>query len=182
MTYNLVISKKTGFVANSPFTIYDERGKIFYSDSFTEKLQKFGKVYFNMPKGYYSLTGKIYRLNNPVKHRKIKLPPFERHFKERKLEIQFGTNPNKASIFWKNNVILFDNSFLEKPKYILFDIYFHELGHRFYKSEHLADLYATKRLLQLGFNKSQIGRSIVSTLSDRSHYRKVLKINTLNHV
>jgi len=175
----LVLFGKRGFVAKKPFKIFDERNKLFYSDTFTNMMKKGEPLYFNLPKGEYKLEGSIFKLNNPVKQKEIHLPKKERNIPKRKFHIMYGTNPNKCTVFWKNSVILFDNSFLEVPKYILFDIFFHELGHRFYKTEHLADLYATKRMLQVGFNKSQIGRSVMDTLSDNSHYRKVMKIESM---
>lgn len=175
----IFIFKKTGFYAYKPFEIFDEKNKLFYSDLFTNKIKNGKTLYFNLPKGVYKLVGNIFKLKFPVKNKKIILPARERNYPKKRLKIIFGNNPNKSTIFWRKNLILFDNAFLDVPKYMLFDVYFHELGHRYYKTEHLADLYATKRMLKAGFNKSQIGLSVITTLGDNSYYRKVLKIGSL---
>lgn len=177
--YSIFLNRKTGFSSDSDFKIYDLKGKLFYGSDFTNTIKKGKVLYFNLPLGSYEVSGKITKLSKPVPHKKIHLPPPERMIPKKRFKILFGVNPNKCSVFWKRRVILFDNSFKEEPKYVVFDIFFHELGHRYYKTEHLADLFATKKMLAYGFNPSQIGRSLINTLSEKSNYRKVLKVNSL---
>lgn len=176
----LVINQITGFTTVLPFKIVDERKIEFYSSDFTNAISKGERLNFNLPKGVYFYDGSFTKLNKPVEHKPIELPPFERNFPKRKYKIMFGNNINKCTINHLTGVILFDNAFKIAPKYVLVDIYLHEMGHRYYKTEHLADLYATKRMLEKGFNKSQIGRSIVVSLRSENIERKILKINSLN--
>ncbi len=173
------LNSKTGFVAHSDFKIFDETGKLFYSSLFSNKIANSEPLKFNLPRGSYKLDGKIRRLEYPIPHKKIILPPKERFKKRQKFKIIFRENPNKCTIFWKKGLIVFDKFFLNVPKFILFDIYFHEMGHRFYTTEKYADLYASKRMLEIGFNKTQIGLSSLMTLGDNNLERKQAKVNSL---
>ncbi len=177
----LILEQKTGFETRSPFIIYDEREIEFYSSNFTNKIKEGKKAKFNLPKGIYFIQGFIYKLSKPVHFDSIKLPPKERNFPKQRYKIVFGENKkNKCTIFHKKGIIFFDNVFRIAPKYILYDIYFHELGHQYYITEKYADRYATKRLLELGFNPTQIGRSSILSLSSKSIDRKKAKVKSLN--
>jgi len=173
------LNKKSGFQAITfPFVINDVRGVEFYSDKFSDTRP----LYFNLPKGIYFLeTGKIKMLNSPLRFKKIHLPVFDRVLPNENFKIRFGNNPNKCTVFHGRGIILFDEIFRNAPKYILYDIFFHELGHRFYNKTHenFADLYATKRMLELGFNKSQIGRANLLSLRSNQEQRKKQKIESL---
>lgn len=178
----LVVNQKTGFRTSLPFEILDEKGNLFYSDAFTDKIENGKVLFFNLPKGEYSYDGYFIKLDNPVPVPNIILPKPERNYDRGKLfKIQFGNNPNKCSIFYDKGLILFDNQFKEAPKFVLFDIYFHELGHLFYETEEFADRFATKALLELGYNKSQIGLSPLLSLSSKNDYRKTLKLQSLKN-
>lgn len=177
---DLVINNKTGFRTSLPFEILDENGNLFYSDEFTSEIENGKVLYFNLPKGHYKYDGYFIKLDSPVKTPEIKLPKPERNYDRNKLfKIKFGENPFKCSIFHDEGVILFDNQFKKAPKFVVFDIYFHELGHLFYETEEYADLFATKSLLELGYNKSQIAAAPMLSLSNRNDYRKQLKLNSL---
>jgi len=183
---DLIIEKKTGFVSSMPFDIYDITGNLFYSDTFTDKIKNGEKLYFNLPLGVYKYNGNFVKLDEPVKVVNITLPVKERNLAGGKYEILFGDNPNKCSIFYDEKVILFDSSFQSKPMYVKYVIYFHELGHHWYKTEEKADLYAAKKLLDLGFNPSQIGLGILDSLNankEESFERmeKIVKVLTKNN-
>jgi hypothetical protein len=174
------LKKKTGFRVNNPMhpvIIRDFRGTLFYS---TEPLLPRVKE-FNLPAGTYFIdSGYISEMKNPVKYKKVPLP-----FPERFLpaptdyDVVFGDNPNKCTIFWNEGVILFDNSFREKPLPQLYFILYHEHGHARYKTEKFADLFAVNCMLDKGFNISQIGSAPVETLSDRADHRKNIVVNQL---
>jgi hypothetical protein len=176
----ILISQKTGFRTSLPFVILDARKQLFYSDEFTNEISNGKVLFFNLPKGKYYFDGYFIKLEKPVNQPQIILPKPERNLDKGKLyKITFGKNPNKASIFHDKKLILFDESFKTAPLFVVYDIYFHELGHLYYETEEFADLFATKALLDLGFNKSQIGLSPVLSLSEKNDYRKILKANSL---
>lgn len=175
----LIIKQKTGFSSILPFDIYDERGKLFYSSSFTSKIDKGERLLFNLPVGEYTYDGFFTKLTFPVKHKKIVLPKPERFIPKGNYKILYKPNPNKCTIIYATRQIIFDPLFLEFPKYIRYNIYFHEMGHHLYKTEELADLYAAKKMYEAGFNTTQIGKTSLDTLSENSLERKEFIINKI---
>jgi hypothetical protein len=177
----LRLEEKTGFSTSLPFTIYEPDGKVFYSSDFTDKIEKGERLEFNLPAGQYKYDGSFIKLPYPVPVKSITLPLRERNLAKKRYEIKFGDNPNKCTIFYDEGLILFDTSFKSKPLYIKYTIYFHELGHHWYKTEWKADLYAAKMMLDKGFNPSQIGMASLESLSDDSYQRKVKTVNLLTN-
>ncbi len=175
----LTIYKKSGFSTSLPFKIYDKNGFIFYSSDFTDKILKGNRLFFNLPIGEYFLNGLLRKENKPFEHKPIILPPYERDKGKKNYKIIFGDNPNKCTVFYDKEIILFDNSLKNVPSYMKFHIYFHELGHRYYQTEKFADLFAAKKMLELGFNISQIGYSNLEMLSETQKERKQFLINKL---
>lgn len=178
---DLILEKKTGFTTTLPFEIFDSNGVLFYSSDFVDKIKNGERLDFNMPVGDYKYNGSFQKLDNPVPVKQISLPVKERNIPMRRYKIEFGDNPNKCTIFYAKALILFDRSFRKKPMYIKYAIYYHELGHHWYRTESKADLYATKKLLDLGFNPSQIGLASLESLSDRpeAYERKMKTVNAL---
>ena len=176
----LILEKKTGFYAHFPFVIYEGNGNIFYSSEFTDKIKNGKKLVFNLPAGKFLLDGSIQKLHKPKVFRNISLPKPERNIQKKRYKIIFGDNPNKCTIYYAAGLIVFDNAFKEGPLYVKYDIYFHELGHHFYKTEKFADLYAVKKMLDYGFNPSQIGRVSIISLKSNQLDRKKYIINKLN--
>jgi len=177
----LTLEKKTGFYSYNHFVIYEPNGNVFYASDFVDKIENKKRLVFNLPLGNYLYEGTIYKLNNPKKFKTISLPEHERHIKKKRYKIIFGNNPNKCTIHYKAGLIVFDNAFKDAPLYIKYDIYFHELGHHFYKTEKYADLYAVKKMLEYGFNPSQIGRTSLLALGKNNMERKKFIINKLNN-
>lgn len=181
----LVLAEKTGFSTLLPFKIYDSTGFLFYSDTFVSKIREGKRLFFNLPIGEYQYNGIFEKLPNPVSREKRieqinkELPPPERKIPNTGYRIEWGNNPNKCSIFYDQKRILFDKSLAKIPMYMKFYIYFHEMGHHLYKTEKFADLFAAKKMLQLGFNASQIGYSSLETLSDKQKERKEFLVNNL---
>lgn len=167
---DLILEQKTGFASRMPFNIYDTRGNVFYSDTFCNTIKEGRVLKFNMPAGNYKYDGNFIKLDQPVSTMNITLPTPERNMsnKMKRYNIIFGDNPNKCTIYYDDGIILFDSSFLDKPLYVKYGIYYHELGHHFYTTEWKADLYATKKMLDKGFNPSQIGRVGLFTLSNKA--------------
>jgi len=162
---DLILEEKTGFASIMPFDIFEANGNLFYSDKFTEIISNGAKLEFNLPLGIYKYNGNFIKLPWPVKVTNILLPPKERNLSYKKYEIVFGSNPNKCTIFYEESLILFDTSFKNKPLYVKYVIYFHELGHHWYVTEEKADLFAAKKLLEYGFNPSQIGMGVLNSLN-----------------
>lgn len=175
--YQLKVLDKTGFrnINGNPVVILDERGKPFYD---TRNLEH--RVWeFNLPPGNYIIAaGKISERVSPVTFAKMPLPTPERskranpeHF-----EIIFEDNPNKCTVDWMTRKIIYDNSFrdAELPAIVL--IYFHECGHRYYKTEEHCDAFAYNRMIDQGYNPSQIGISFINTLSERADDRKIAMV------
>ena len=134
---DLIITEKTGFRTTLPFTIMDCRGNVFYSDEFTNEIAENKVLNFNMPKGNFKYDGYFIKLPKPVIQTEIKLPAPERNYDKGKIyKISYADNPNKCSIFYDKAQIIFDNSFKTAPVFIIYDIYFHELGHLYYETDY----------------------------------------------
>jgi hypothetical protein len=178
--YDLVLEKKTGFMSTMPFEIFDNKGILFYDSTFTKHIAEGRPVRFNLPIGIYTYNGNFIKLESPIPVLNITLPLRERNIDTgRKYKIKWGENKNKCTIFYKEATILFDNSLLTLPLYVRYGIYYHELGHLYYKTEYKADFYGAKRMLELGFNPSQVGRVLLVGLSDKSRERKEKMIKML---
>jgi hypothetical protein len=147
------LDKKTGFKSSLPVTI-TKAGRAFYSYS----PEKGKEVHFNLP------AGKFYRSSVDLKECK----PYEYNFKATRkversnlivpetLKVKFAPNPNKATIYLDKGEIVIDSSFKDAGEVVLKHILYHEKGHFLYKTEEYCDEYAMERLLEEGYNKSQI--------------------------
>jgi hypothetical protein len=177
----LILNEKTGFTSSMPFTIYDPNGIIFYSSDFTNKIATKRRLNFNVIAGNFTYNGNFVKLDFPVTMKNVILPPKERNIAYKRYEIIFADNPNKCTIYYDKGIIVFDNQFKIKPLYIKYLIYFHELGHHWYITESKADLYATKKLLELGFNPSQIECGMLESLSEKNVERQMKIVYTLTN-
>jgi len=176
---NLILEEKTGFSTIMPFDIYETSGQLFYSSDFTTHIEEGRRLEFNLPAGEYKYNGSFIKLDSAVPTTSIILPLPERNITKKRYNIKFGENKNKCTIFYDQGLILFDNSFKDKPLYVKYCIYYHELGHHWYSSEYKADLYSAKKLLDKGFNPSQIGKAVLDSLSEKSFNRKMKIVNVL---
>jgi len=168
----LIIHKKTGFKNLTPFNpiiIRDFRGIEFYNTSGLKKVDS-----FNLPVGYYYIDqGNIKELPKPVPVDYIEMPTIETwHKNPKEFNIYFSDNPNKCTVDFDSETIVFDHSFKNKPLPQIFFILYHEYGHQYYSTEKYADMYAANMMLKKGFNMSQIGASPLISLSERQYDRK----------
>lgn len=165
------VSQKTGFISSAPLVvIYDASGAPFYV-----KRRKGANTTFNLPKGRYMIAeGMDLRpLPKPLKYTAPKLPAPERVIaRPRRIQIFFGTNPNKATIKLEQGLIFLDNSIKIKTRPELEYVINHELGHYLYATEKYCDAYAAAQMLDQGYNPSQLYYSINGCLSDASKDRK----------
>ena len=178
----LLLKKITGFEIinpNNPVIIRDEMGRVFYTtEGFTPKIKT-----FNLPKNVLLFvdTGSIRELRNPIEFKLFRLPKRERYANPdpTNFKLSGGYNCAKASVNWNTKEINIDQSMLEKGLPTATFLFYHECGHRYYKSEHLADLYAVNCMLLNGYNPSQIGMILIKTLSERQQKRKQFIIKKL---
>ena len=162
--------RKTGFGAVGKVKVFDlnDSNRLFYSRDFKESGM------FNLPAGRWLIMGRV------TKHRfhyldRPSLPKPERGHKMKCSKIVITDNPNKASTDPKTGLIILDKKISKKPRAELLFILLHEKGHTFYKSEYKCDFYAASKMLDLGYNPSQIAMAAYNTLGVNSGDR-VLKI------
>ena len=167
MIYNL--KGKTGFRSQAPLVaVYTTDYEPFYV------MKKKGEyTYFNLPKGEYIIEVEVERLTKPNYFALPPLPTFERNIKRPKeVKIIFGTNPNKCSINLEEGVIICDWSIKAKGRSEQCFVIYHEFGHYFYKTESSCDKFASRKMIEEGFNPSQTVYSVNGCLSERSQERK----------
>jgi len=175
----LVLKDKTGFrnINGTPVVILDSRGVIFYDTRVLEDI-----VWeFNLPAGeYYLERGKISEMAEPVQYDLMPMPKPERNRQgdPTLFKIQFANNPNKCTIDWKKRSITFDESMRDWPLPTMVFILYHEHAHKYYETEAICDRYAANKMLDAGYNQSQIGEAILS-LSDKQYPRKEYLIESL---
>jgi hypothetical protein len=171
------VTKKSGFRAIGKVCIYCD-GSIFYG------LRKEGEILFNLPIGEYTSEWNIEPLPVAVK---VKMPT--RRKRERfnlkvpsKVKVQFGENPNKATITLEKGEILIDTSFKHMSELVKKFIMYHEIGHYFYKTEEFCDEYAQERLLADGYNLSQVYQATTKSLNPaniRNHFCEEKTFNSI---
>lgn len=185
---NLELEQMTGFHnpnPSIPILILDERGIPFYDTSQLANQPS----RFNLPAGrYIVMSGKFYRMA-PVEYPLLPIATPHRYKRKNpeRFEIVFTENPaHKCTIDWDTEKIYFDNSFRDMPLPNLVYVLYHEYGHRYYgcnclkksgckkcaEAELQCDRYAQNRMLETGYNPSQIGEAIIGTLSSKQFPRK----------
>lgn len=179
--YPLIATVKTGYKItnpNIPVIIRDNRGILFYT---TEEMVP-RITSFNLPPGKYLVdSGMFAPMSTPVNFGLLSLPMNQRLLKSPlDFKVIFGNNPNKCSVLWNKDTILFDNSFKEKPLPQVQFILGHEFGHQFYTTEKYCDLFSANRMLKKGYNPSQIGLSPLDSLSEAQYERKKMMVTKLS--
>jgi hypothetical protein len=138
--------------------IFDEQGKVF--------LRPF-TTHFNLPKGNYTINTD-FNFCEPVRYKKIILPKRERNIKfPKKFKVIQRPNKNKCSIYYELGLIVFDPEFFNSlNKFQHYFVCAHEIGHYFYKTEKYCDLFSAKKMIQNGYNATQILAGCDITLSN----------------
>lgn len=173
---SITLKGKTGYKNNNPaipVIIRDPRGVIFYRTDVIEK----PVMQFNLPRGTWLIDqGAIEPLPKPVKYPLLSMPVLKQRHRPNaaNFKVLFANNPNKCSVFWDSQKIVFDYALKEKPLYVLYFILYHEYGHTFYADEKLADRWASNYMKIKGFNPSQIGTAPTVSLSPMQYDRKKL--------
>jgi hypothetical protein len=186
----ITVNYKTGFrnSTGKRVVILDEQYEPFYDTANVAN-----KVWeFNLPAGvYYIQEGKIVQRATPVEYTLETLPPRQRKLADPEtFPVLYKKNDYTASIFWDaerspygKRCIVFDPSLQHKTLPEREFIYHHECGHRFWDkgeaNENACDMYAKNKMLELGYNPSQIGMAMITTLSDNNMERKEKMIDSL---
>lgn len=181
MGYEINVLEKTGFVVTDvtqPIVIRDARGRLFYStESLTPKVKAFNLPGFGK---YLVDSGSFKPMKTPVNFPLLWLPAPERdHPPAKDFVIKWEDNPHKCTIDFTKKEIVFDKSFLEKTLPEIYFIYYHEISHRYFKTEKWVDIMADNYMRLKGFNPSQIGYAHITTLSERQAHRKTFHINRI---
>lgn len=164
------LNKKTAFRCDGKIKVHTPDGKVFY------QMEKRTPFNFNLPGGVYHIEGNCKQLKTPINYKFKGVRKVESNHplpKPNELVIQYGDNPNKASIFVKDHFILIDKSYKDAPKVIKDYLIAHEIGHYRYKTERYADEFAQEVLLKKGYPLSLIVQAAASTLmkgNDRIYY------------
>ena len=166
------IDQKTGFKAvGNTVVILDRNLQPFYNWT--------GKTgfLFNLPAGIYYTTSIIEKRPKPKIFKIPSLPKPEKPGAKlpKAITIKIGDNPHKASIWTRDNFILFDSGLFKihsKPRIVY--IFLHEIGHYFYRTEWKADLFAAVQMLKKGYNPSQIFDASRNSLS-KKNYQRIVK-------
>lgn len=162
-----IIHRKSGFKSSTPVRIYDKRGLFYYCER---------PNWFNLPAGEYYVDGEIKR-TTPRNFRKLSLPPREKLNSlpdPSKLKIYKGNHNHKAFIVTGTNEIIMSNEMMEQLTPQIHAIFLHELGHYYYKTEVYCDMFAFNKMIEYGYNPSQIS-FLTKTLSNHpaNHSRKI---------
>lgn len=191
--YKLSLNQKTGFknnLPNVPVMILDTRGIPFYDTSLLDDFVN----EFNMPPGEYIVqNGNISQMNEPVDYSHLMLPlppPCRRKINPENFDIIVADNPYKCSVDWKNKQLIFDHSLVNESLPKLRRIYEHEMAHRYYGTkknnielikyyEACCDRYSHNKMLEDGYNPSQIGFSMIDSLSSYNKWREDLLIDDM---
>lgn len=159
----MIIEKKTGFEVKGKAAVNRNGAPFYYfTASNPEK-----PIQFNLPAGNYEFLTPFKVLPRPVKFTMPKARKREHFYplpKPGELKVIYGNNPNKASIFPRKHVIIFDAKYKNAPQVVKDYLLFHEIGHYLYKTEKFADEYAQAQLIEKGYPLSMIVKAAEKTL------------------
>lgn len=166
----LHVPAKTGYRALTDISVFDHEGGAFYATTAGNR--------FNLPRGDFRLSGKVERLPVPLSY-ELAIHAFERDDRPyREVIVKACNNPNKASVIFENGIarIFIDHSIAKMPMACRCYVISHELAHAHYvgstpqELETMCDEYGEHRLLDRGFNPSQLAAA--NKLLLKSGWRK----------
>lgn len=162
------------------FEIFDAKGRLFFFRDLSEK-NKVIKVNVARPGTYTTnVVCKITVLPLEIIDIPDGLPPLQKNFLPD--QIKYRYNPElkgtPARNFYKHGVIEFGREFLNQPYPIRVFILCHEIGHFYYHDEDLADHFAVKLYLKMGYNKSMALHALkdVLNMESQQNHKRVKKI------
>lgn len=178
---NLSVKNKTGFYSPTDVKIYDDKGHVFYEKSCNNKNQ--GQVFFNLPEGEFTSENKVHLLNRPLRYILPALP-FQEHIIPipEDIEIIKTDNPHTCTILLATGKILCDYKVFDWPLANRTHVLFHELGHYYYKTESKCDIFASRKMLKIGYNPSQLAYVTIKNLRPSNAKRILKHTNYLSEV
>lgn len=178
-----ILPHKASFITyDKDVKIFDDRKKEFYFFKWDYEREY---LLFNLPKGKYYTENKIQKIKN-FDFTLNELPPPETNSYQiiKKINIIPASNNHKGSIIIDTingkADIYYDKSLDDLPYFCKDFIIGHELGHLYYISEDLCDVYSRNLLLKLGYNPSQLNKAIAKTLpllTAEAHHRYELSLS-----
>lgn len=170
MPQRVTVNEKTGVQILNP--VIEDKFGLFYRANGLKRI--------NLPEGDYNIQGQ-FKFIKPLNYRLPILPMREKLYVVPDIsDIEIVTVPNleyKAQVDIHLRLIQFNKEFFDNatsPEF--FCVAFHELGHFRYYTEYKCDIYAIKKMLEIGFNPSQF-MSFLSILK-HSEDRKEIAIRT----
>ena len=161
---DIVTSEIIGIEIFNP-VIFDPYG-LFYSMK--------GLRQINLPIGEFQINGKFKQIPK-INYSLPKLPLREKIYRVPKLSemnIQFSKNPEEiAKINIHENLLVLNPGLRGCSSAEFWSVIFHEMGHYMYKTESKCDTYSVYRMLQEGFNPSQI-KGFINILPDNIERKK----------
>lgn len=166
------LSRGRGFLAVGRVLVYDleDAQRLFYSRTFTNG----GR--FNLPRGKWLIFGNVRGCKMHTFERP-NLPRAERNMKMQCSRIVVTPNPNKASTNPRTGLIVIDPKISKSKRAELMFILCHEKGHTYYKTEWKCDCFSASKMLDMGFNPSQIAKAALSTLKIKNAERIIKVFN-----
>lgn len=134
-----------------------------------------------MPPGQYDIHGK-FKVIPFIEYELPELPTREKLYtvpklKDIKIIFVDGLSHNGKSIKGRiaiaENLIHLNSSLLNSPSAQLYAVLFHELGHYRYYTEYKCDIYSIRRMLEYGFNPSQM-KSFLSVLKNSNDRKNII--------
>ena len=144
-----------------------------------------GQKYFCLPQGNFTISQSFKKL--PFNRKFIFTPIKEReknYFFKEFAPLKFSKNPNVATVYHEKKEIVFDNKLKEQPFLFQAFILYHEIGHKYFNTEWKCDVFACHKLLNSGYNQSQILKVCENFLSVKhkerfKHCQSVIKKSSL---
>ena len=162
----ITLTRPALFIAtHEVVAVDDEQGRPFYY-----RAMRRGKT-FRLPVGTWNVNGARF-----ARHLKGKVAFPDGADLPDNFVIEYGLNPNKASVWPEQGRMLLDSSLMEESYATRTFILLHEVGHYYHDTEEECDRFAARMMRNFGFNPSQISEATRSALSHHSARR-----HTLNH-
>lgn len=173
----VILTEKSGFIAKNFVDVKAiKKGRLvpFYS------FERDGFFVYNLPKGEYIIKSDFIKKTSPKIYEVKKYKAEKNEFKGVFPKIVIKKYSGKAGIDIKNNIIVISPYIFSLPYQSIMFILLHEIGHYYFFTEYKCDNFAKNKMLQMGFNPSQISKGINEALSKKSVERKIRILNNFN--
>jgi hypothetical protein len=143
--------------------------------------KKKGEKKFNLPIGIYYTDNTIFELPKPITYIVAPMPKPEKQIEMKNLQVNIINGfDKKANINVGEGIINMRAEFFQMPRPIWLKVYFHEIGHHMFFSEHLCDRFADLCMLKMGYNPSQLIAGTLCSLDNSERNLQRIKYNYAN--